>query len=411
MLDLGSFDKDERDDMQRTPLHVAAMAGRMSMAKSLLCAGADVTLLPSVATCALLAMGVREGGVEVAKMAIEHGADVNVRNAQGTTILQLAVTAGKAEMVSMLCGEGAALNAFDDLGRTALHLATTEGLVAVMEALMAAGALVDLGDERNGQSALVIATEQGNADAVEAIIKHGADVNAADQIGGTALHTAAVYNRPRIIDMLIDAGASTEPEGALHGHAPLHCATRYNNLDCVITLVKRGANINKQASLLATPLHFAAGIAGEHGVAEVVEYLLRHGADETITTIDGETVADIVGYFVEEENSLPGEVDRVREVERVRELLENAPTDRAWRRRGFLVMCRAHYPSGRVRLGWENDNICDSVANITLNHAGPTRAEVEWAGVASMLMGAGADRISLMGNGADVIFETIVGYL
>ena len=45
---------------------------------------------------------------------------------------------------------------------------------------------------------------------------------------------------------------------------------------------------------------------------------------------------DMIGLAVEEEDHL------VEDVERVRELLANAPADRAWRRRGYLVLCRAH---------------------------------------------------------------------
>ena len=41
----------------------------------------------------------------------------------------------------------------------------------------------------------------------------------------------------------------------------------------------------------------------------------------------------------------------------------------------------------------------------------PSGAEAAWAGVASMLVGAGADPVSQMGDGADIIFKTVAGYL
>ncbi len=66
----------------------------------------------------------------------------------------------------------------------------------------------------------------------------------------------------------------------------------------------------------------------------MVDFLLRSGANETILDSDGKTAADIVGE---------GVYEMVRwDVERVRKLLANAPADRAWRRRGCLVLCRAH---------------------------------------------------------------------
>lgn len=89
-------------------------------------------------------------------------------------------------------------------------------------------------------------------------------------------------------------------------------------------------------------------------------------------------------------------------------LLANAPADKAWRRRCFLVLCRARYPSGRVLLRQVGYHM---IAKRTRSRSEVSRAEVEWAGGASMLMGAGTDVISLMGDGADVIFEVIVTFL
>ena len=403
MLHLGSYDKNGQDERGRTPLYHASMTGRIAVAKTLLSAGADVTLLCSMAKSAL-DMAVGKGHVEIARMIIDHGADVNELDVNGRTLLQIAVTEGEAEMVSLLCQKGAAIDAFDDSGRTALHLATMRGHVAVIQALMTAGARVNLRTEVSGNSALGIAAARGDLDVVRTVVEHGADVNAADQDGETALHTAAAHNRPAVIDLLIDAGASIEPEGS-QGHSPLHCATQSSSLEAVIALLKHGASVAKQDSLGATPLHLAATNAGEPRVAEIVESLLERGADETITTVDGSSVADLVGVFVEARNS------RTEEVERVRRLLAKAPAERAWRRRGFLTMCRAHFPGGRVWLGQKEGSVRDGMATMTLTGVEPPRAKIEWAGVASMLMGAGADPISLMGNGADFIFETIVGYL
>lgn len=399
MLDLGSYDKNGRDETERTPLHHAAMVGNIAAANTLLSAGADVTLLCSTARSAL-DVAVDKRHVEIAKMIIDHGADVNGRDVDGRTLLQIAVAEGEAEMVSLLCRKGAAIDVFDGVGRTALHLATIREDVAVMQILIAAGARVNLRTELSGKSALGIAAARGNLDVVQALVERGADVNAtANQDNETALHAAAAHNRPAVIDMLIGSGASIEPDSS-EGHSPLHCATQNSSLEAVIALLKHGASVGKQDILGATPLHFAATNAGEPRVAEIVELLLEHGADETVTTVDGSTVADLIGVFVEARNSL------AEEVECVRKLLAKAPAERAWRRRGFLIMCRVHFPSGRVRLGQEGSSIFDGMATMTLNGAEPS-----WAGVASMLMGAGADPISLMGSGADFIFETVVGYL
>lgn len=108
----------------------------------------------------------------------------------------------------------------------------------------------------------------------------------------------------------------------------------------------------------------------------------------------------------EHETSVP------EDVERVRQLLANAPADRAWRRRGFLVLCRAHHPTGRVQLKHGSNRAHDTnLADRTHSHLDPSRADMEWAGVASMLIRGGTEPISRMGAGGDLIFETIVGFV
>ena len=50
----------------------------------------------------------------------------------------------------------------------------------------------------------------------------------------------------------------------------------------------------------------------------------------------GRKAVDIMGVCVAEEDQL------AEDLERVHGLLVNAPADRAWRRRGYLVLCNAH---------------------------------------------------------------------
>lgn len=160
-------------------------------------------------------------------------------------------------------------------------------------------------------------------------------------------------------------------------------------------------------------MHTAAARAGTLGTSEAVDILLRRGADETAVDNDHRTPAYLIGSRLGEAQGSLAE-----DFERVRELLANAPADRAWRRRGFLVLCRAHYSGGRVRLGCKTGGKTTSGGEIVAKRtrsgcrrAEQSRAEADWAGVASMLMGIGSDPVSLMGDGADIILEAIVGFL
>lgn len=77
----------------------------------------------------------------------------------------------------------------------------------------------------------------------------------------------------------------------------------------------------------------AAAKAGADGAAEeVFKSLSKEGADETIVDGKGRSVSKMIGEYVAEEDRL------IEHVERLRELLTNAPADRAWGRRGYMVL-------------------------------------------------------------------------
>lgn len=83
----------------------------------------------------------------------------------------------------------------------------------------------------------------------------------------------------------------------------------------------------------------AAAKARTQGAAEVVDSLLRAGAEEAIVNNSGGNVSDLIGMNVEEEEE---EGRLAEDILRVHDLLASAPADKTWRRRGYLALCRAH---------------------------------------------------------------------
>lgn len=125
---------------------------------------------------------------------------------------------------------------------------------------------------------------------------------------------------------------------------------------------------------------------------------MRSGGDETIVNDQRDAAADLVGEYVYESYQL------AEDVERVRELLANAPADRSWRRRGLLVLCRA-YPDG-VRQTLDISSLHAGTIRTTRSggkleraEAGPytataggsaavdERSSSDWAGVVAMVLG------------------------
>eukprot|EP00752_Nemacystus_decipiens_P010676 g9507.t1 len=275
------------------------------------------------------------GNDEIVNDLLESGASLAAVDAEGRTPLHLAILRDKAEIVQLLLAKGADIDAFDSHAITPLYLATDCGHLEAAVSLLAAGADVNLGCERYKSPVIHNAVGRGHVEILRAMIEHGADVNAVNTKQCTALHCAVVSSNPEVCDVLIEAGANVEARDN-RGATPLHFAAIRPSLEASIRLLKHGANINAQYGEMLTPLVLAASVAGAQGAAEVVECLLRADVDETIADDERYMAVGLIGKFVKEEDRL-GE-----DVERVRKLLVNAPADRAWRRRGYLVLCRAH---------------------------------------------------------------------
>lgn len=103
-------------------------------------------------------------------------------------------------------------------------------------------------------------------------------------------------------------------------------------------LLRLGAGVNIKNNRGWTPLHAAC----RKGNVDSAAVLLRWGADETIVTNSGKSCSQYIPDI-----ALANDQDRPR-LEHLTKLLAQAPQDRAWRRRGFLIMCRAY--RGRIRL-------------------------------------------------------------
>lgn len=328
---------DVLNSLASTPLGLAVVNGDVATALVLLAAGADVSLPYGPDKIPLIDMAAQEGRDDMLTALIEHGADVDGIDKFECTALHYAACFNHVNAVQLLLVKGADIDVFDSKGWTALGLAVVDGHVAATLALLAAGADVSLQYSSDKTPLTHVAAEDGNVEILRALIDHGADVDAVDDHQRTALHHAAKYNKANAIHALVEAGANIAAHDTI-GTTPLHEACMFLNHEAVVSLLAHGVNVNAQNDFFETPLMLAAGyvvnVEGTQALREagkVVDSLLRAGADETIVTSHGNTTAgEIKAFFGENE-----------EAKRLLELLVNAPADRAWRRRGYLVLCRA----------------------------------------------------------------------
>ena len=345
--------KDHGDEVNRmfgafcsTPLHSAARFGREDLAKQLIAGGADIKAGDEPAGNTPLHLAAQYGHVAVAKVLVGGGADVNAGNKRDRTPLHDAVSGlggtsdleGRLEVVKLLISRGANINTRErGSGRTPLDEAAASSInrsnsERMTELLLTSGASVETADPQRA-SALQQAAAQGNVAAIRNLLDRGADPNTADR-DSTALATAAYMGQTEVVALLLARGADasrtipgsrldgdgapltmafTSVKGARdrdarslkiatllldhgaaidardrQGRTALHGVAERGQMSGVELLVSRRAAVDLADASGMTPLHLAV----KEGHAAVAALLLERGADVRARAKDGTTVVD-----------------------------------------------------------------------------------------------------------------------
>ena len=150
--------------------------------------------------------------------------------------------------------------------------------------LIALGANLDWQDKEDGGgwTALHFCAYWNRPKIVRMLIDAGADVNIQQDNDSTALHECAINNRPDIARMLIDAGADVNIQGN-DGWTALHWCAVMNHPDIARMLIDAGADLNIQDNYGRTALQLCA----RTNHPEIARVLIDAGADKTISNSRG----------------------------------------------------------------------------------------------------------------------------
>lgn len=380
-----------------TPLRLAAERGHLSTVRVLLAAGADTAAEDLVDRATPLHAAAEAGHTPVVvELAGAGGANLEARAVSGQTPLRWALSLGRAGAAAALLRAGADPDAPDRRGACCLHtvagLKSEDGLRgdegAAMPAVLAglllsAGATPNLvrGGGREGSSAPASTGGLGE----RMVAGGGGSECGGVGVGETPLHVAARESSVEVAKMLLlyGADANTKTSAKEGGLSPLHCTAAPGNDDSrravVRALLEAGAVIDAASCDGVTPLKLAC----LNAAVGCVQELLRWGADDVscvprcsssarprssslvsfqpvvvpapsllrptsvseLAASAGST-ALTAGQFVG--SRVPVSARDETDCQAILHMLYMAPSDRAWRRRGWLVLLYARVTTAAI---------------------------------------------------------------
>jgi len=184
----------------------------------------------------------------------------------------------------------------DEVQLSPLHAAVEADDLARVQALVDAGANIEEREEGTGnknsrQTPLFRAAEKGNVAMARYLVERGADKEASDSNGWTPLLAATAGGHIDVVRMLTEHGANKEGVGHL---SPLSLASARGYVALAEYLLEQGCDVDKANDTRGwTALHWAA----LNNRLEIVQLLMRFGANLDVRTRGGQTAADLATQY------------------------------------------------------------------------------------------------------------------
>eukprot|EP01102_Stenamoeba_stenopodia_P022715 TRINITY_DN956_c0_g1_i2.p1 TRINITY_DN956_c0_g1~~TRINITY_DN956_c0_g1_i2.p1 ORF type:complete len:696 (+),score=113.94 TRINITY_DN956_c0_g1_i2:280-2367(+) len=270
-----------------SPLYVAAFGNKLQIAKILLDNGAIVDIRQVDGSTASY-IAAFNGFPEMLELLHAFKANFNIQRNDGMFPLAAAAQNSKSEAIKTLLRFGVNVNQVRADGATAAFIAARKGNADALQILIE-NSNPNLNIARfDGVTALNIASQNGHVRVVELLIKNGAKINMAEQLGVSPLIISSQQGHYEIVRMLLEGHGDerANPHQTTNDDtSALFLAAQQGHYEIVELLIKYKVDVNKKRNNGEAPLHAAVF----KGHFKIVDILLKNGANSCIKRNDGVT--------------------------------------------------------------------------------------------------------------------------
>lgn len=171
-----------------------------------------LVLISSSALASSIVEMVKIGDIAAVTAALDEGAAVD-QTEGGITALYVASESGNVELAKLLIDRGADVNQTVKLQQTPLYAAVKKGHAAMVELLLSSGA--DPNKRAKRQTPLHVASDSGCLQCATYLVGAGAEVNALLETGAPPIHFAVRNGHRDIVDYLLRQGAGPTPSAPI----------------------------------------------------------------------------------------------------------------------------------------------------------------------------------------------------
>lgn len=263
---------------EATPLMLACKGGHVSTAKYLLTEGANVDVADKNGRT-VLHYAMECGQPDVPNLLMITRGDLNAKDKQGRTPALLAMRSPiMCDIFRALVRRGVDVDAVDNKGWTLAHEAVANRQMANLESLLKAGVKPDHRDVRGNSPLLVVADRHKDATYVKKLANMSTvDTNAINTRRDSAILLAVKKKKTAIVRALAARGANLSLAYPLAGKEVTLLYFGRNSLSVTQVLLDKGAPFNRRQRQLHgfNAAHFTA----EDGSADVLKAVIDNGVD------------------------------------------------------------------------------------------------------------------------------------